>query len=246
MKDGTRGLLRRAGKVIAYGYLPYSLPCLAAGAIYYGFFVDKRLYERLYPKDGLLGAVLESPIALPGVAYRKLRERLIDRPARQKRDELYRRIGSVLVTALRSEEIPIQSSSFDVMGGICVETEELDERQRFRFGEAVARTIKRFPDVPVATICGGLSPKDVFDEAWAKRHGFTDWVTDVDFLCTACARKTGSCWTFRAGAAELQKLNDLIEKLERESPHPTATPCPCLCFNDPDNCQDDDEGEDDD
>ncbi len=204
MNDATRRRLFNLGLMASYVVLPYSVTCMVIGGIYYRLFEK----EEDHSGDGFLSLVLGAPVTLPVLVYAKLRERFIDDPAFRTREALHRRIGNALVTALHAEGIPLTDSAFDFLS-IRVTAEALDERQRFRFGEAVARTIERFPDVHLATICGCLSPIEALDEAWARRHGFADWATDVGANCEVCGRRIHPLWVFgRAVAAEIQKRRD--------------------------------------
>ncbi len=205
MNDRTRRRLFNLGLMAGYVILPYSVTCMAIGGIYY--LVFEREEDR--SGDGFLSRVLGAPITLPGLAYTKLRERFIDEPAFRAREALYRRIGNALVTGLHAEGIPLAESAFDAFS-IRITAEALDERQRTRFGEVVTRTIRQFPDTPLATICGNLSPPQALDEAWAVRNGFSDWAVDIGPSCSLCGAKGFEHWVFgREAAARVRRLEEM-------------------------------------
>ncbi len=204
MNDTHRNRLFRLGLFAAYAIVPYSLTCMAIGGAYYALFEKSDDHSG----DGFLSFVLGAPITLPGLTYAKLRERFVDGPAFREREALHRCIGNVLVTALRADGIPIAVSAFDAQS-VRVTAEPLDDRQRDRFGAAVARTIRQFPDVPLATICGNLSPLHALDEAWAARNGFSDWAVDIGTSCPLCGAKGIENWVFgRVAAEERQRHKD--------------------------------------
>ncbi len=200
MNDAQRNRLFKLGLFAAYTIVPYSLTCMAIGGIYYTL-VEKREDQS---GDGFLSLVLGAPVTLPALVYTRLRERLIDGPALRKREALHRRIGNALVTALRADGIALTRGTFDAEG-IHLTAIAPDERDRTRFGAAVARTVRQFPDVPLATVCGDLSPAQALDAAWATRHGFDDWSVDIGPACPLCGTKGLERWVFGRQEAQRQQ-----------------------------------------
>lgn len=205
MNDPTRRRLFNLGLMAGYVVLPYSVTCMVIGGIYY--LVFERKEDR--SGGGFLGRVLGAPITLPSLAYTKFRERFIDEPAFRAREALHRRIGNALVTGLHADGIRLADSAFDALC-IRITAEPLDERECARFGAAVARTIRQFPDVPLATICSNLWPPKALDEAWAARNGFSDWAVDIGPTCSLCGAKGFEHWVFgRATAAQVRRLEEM-------------------------------------
>ncbi len=197
MNPVNRDRLYKVGVCAAYAAVPYSLSCMLIGGVYYGLFARREDHSG----DGFLSLVIGAPITLPALAYARLHERLIKNPALRKREALHKRIGNALVTALHADGIPLDESVFNSFV-IRVAAKPLDEHQRTRFGDAVARVVRQFPDIPLATICENLSPAQALDRSWAARNGFDDWAVEIGPACALCNQKNAKYWVFGHKAAE--------------------------------------------
>ncbi len=192
MKTRTRDTLATAATLLAYGWLPYSLSCIAFGGALY---TAGRLLGEIPEEE--ISLILGMPVLLPVFVWDRLTRAIQQKKWSSEKGQEIKGLACLWIRVLLIREgIPVNHAvvkrhglpSFPIYA-------EVSPNKVRAFQRVITETLRVFPRIPIEQLIGDIEPRHLLDRAWAERVGATDWNVELQHPpCPHCKSSMGSTW----------------------------------------------------